>query len=200
MIPLDLDWKLIATLGATFFGIASFVPYIIEIFAGKTKPHAYTWLIWGITQGTATFAVFMGGGGDIGYTLVILTTLIFVIFFLSLKYGTKNIKRSDTVALAAALLAVVVWWQLDNPVLAVLMVTAIDGVGYLPTYRKLFGEPWSESFLAWIFCCISYSLSLIALTEYNVLTVSYLLLSLVAGILLLVISFAGRLRIPKPSR
>ncbi len=197
---LELDWKLIAALAATFFGIASFVPYIIEIFAGKTKPHAYTWLIWGITQGTATFAVFKGGGGDVGYTLVILTALIFVIFFLSLRYGTKNIKKSDTVALAAALLAVVVWWQLDNPVLAVLMVTAIDGVGYFPTYRKLLTEPWSESFLAWIFCCISYALSLFALSEYNVLTISYLLLSLVAGILLLAISFAGRLRIPKPAQ
>lgn len=198
MTPLDLDWKLITAFAATAFGIASFVPYVIEIFAGKTKPHAYTWLIWGITQGTATFAVFKGGGGAVGYTLILLTALIFAIFLLSLKYGTKNIKRSDTITLAFALLAVIVWWQLDNPVLAVLMVTAIDGVGYLPTYRKLLTEPWSESFLAWIFCCVSYSLSLLSLSEYNVLTVSYLLLSLVAGILLLAISFPGRLRIPRP--
>jgi hypothetical protein len=57
-----------------------------------------------------------------------------MVMLLSLKYGTRNITRSDTIILILALAAVFVWVQLDNPLLAVIMVTLIDLAGYVPSW------------------------------------------------------------------
>lgn len=192
------DWKIVVAILAVAEGSASFVPYFWEIFRRKTTPHIYTWLVWLITQGTATVGIIYGHGGIIGYGLIFGTFLVFLIFLLCFKYGTKNITRSDTVVLAFAFLAILVWWQLHNPVLSIFMVGAIDGLGYIPTYRKLWNEPWSESLSSWVMFSVAYVLSLLALTSYNLLTVPYLLICLLANVILIGICLVRRPLIPKP--
>jgi len=169
-----MDVKLILALLSTAITIAAYFPYLRDLFLKKTKPHAYTWLIWTITQGTATAALWYGGGNFAAISLTVGMLLVLLIFFLSLKYGTKNITKSDTFVLAMALLAIVVWWQLNNPLPAVLMVSAIDGLGYIPTIRKSFAEPWSETISFWVAMATASALALLANGEYNLLTVTYL--------------------------
>ncbi len=197
-IGLEADWKTYAAIGAVIIGNASFLPYLIGILKRETQPHAYTWLIWAITQGTAAAGLFYGGGGLVSYGLLLSSVLVFLIFLLSLKYGTKNIRKSDAIVLIAALAAIMVWWQLDNPVLAVVMVSAIDGIGYVPTYRKLLQQPWSENITSWVGFLVSYLLALASLLEYNALTVTYLITIFIASALLVVLALVGRMRIPKP--
>jgi hypothetical protein len=198
MSPLDVDWKTIAAIGAVVVGTSAFLPYLWEIFKGKTEPHMFTWLIWCITQGTATAGILYGGGGLIGKGLILSTVLVFMVFLLSFKYGTKNITRNDVIILALALLAIVVWWQLNNPVLAILMVTGIDALGYVPTYRKLMVEPWSESLVSWTAFSTAYVLSILSLVEYNLLTVPYLGICLLANLTLIAISLVRRRSISRP--
>ena len=141
----------------------------------KTKPHAYSWLIWAITQGIAVSALLYGGGGWGGFGLIAGTVLALGVFLLSLKYGSPNITRADTFILIAALSAILVWWQLESALLAVLMVTAIDIAGYIPSIRKTYADPSSEILSTWIFFLITDIFSLLALSEYNVLTTTYLI-------------------------
>lgn len=199
MFAFYLDPKVLIAITAIVVGIGAFIPYFSDIFKKKTTPHAYTWLIWLITQGTATAGIIYGNGGLIGYGLILGTGLVFLIFLLSLKYGTKNITLSDILILCLALIAIVVWWQLHNPVLAVFMVGAIDAMGYIPTYRKLYIEPWSESLGSWFLFSISYILSIASLREYNLLTVPYLSICLTANLLLVTICIVRRRSIPKPA-
>lgn len=169
-----MELKLVFGILATIITIVGYVPYFRDIFSIKTKPHLYTWLIWGITQGTATLALLKGGGKIGAISLLIGTILVAVIFFLSFKYGTKNITKSDTLALIFALLAILVWWQLDNPILAVLMVSLIDMLGYIPTLRKTFTDPSTETMFFWICMLATDILAMLANSEYNLLTMSYL--------------------------
>lgn len=76
----------------------------------------------------------MAGGGLGAIALTVGTICVFMVMLLSLKYGTRNITRSDTIILILALAAVFVWVQLDNPLLAVIMVTLIDLAGYVPSW------------------------------------------------------------------
>lgn len=102
--------KLVFAILATAIGIiGGFFPYFRDILLRKTKPHAYTWLIWTITQGTAVAGLWQGKGGWGTLPVSIGTVFVFVIFLLSLKYGTRNITRGDTFILIAALAAVAVW-------------------------------------------------------------------------------------------
>lgn len=189
--------KLIFAILAGLMGIAAFVPYIRDILLKKTKPHAYTWLIWAITQGTAVAGLWYGKGG--WGTLVLLsgTIFVFLIFLLSLKYGTRNITKSDTIILIAAFLAIVVWWQLHSPLLAVLMVSTIDGLGYLPSFRKTFEEPWTETATSWAVFSLVNILTIFSLTEYNLLTLTYLITITTANIILLSICLVRRRIIPR---
>ena len=182
-----MDIKILCALLATSLTVISYFPYIRDIFKRQTRPHVYTWLIWLITQGTATAALLYGGGGWGSASLIIGTALVFLLFLLSLKFGTKNITKSDMIVLTLALLAIIVWWLLDKPLLAVLMASAIDGLGYIPTYRKSWHDPRSETVLFWVGMVAAGLLSIVSLSEYNLLTTTYLVTLVVANIILVVL-------------
>ena len=194
----NIDFKLVIAIVATLLTVAAYFPYLRDLFQRKTKPHLYTWLIWAITQGTATVALLHGGGKFGAISLVVGTALVVVVLLLSFKYGTKNITKSDTFILVVALLAIVVWWQLKNPFIAVLMVSAIDGLGYIPTLRKSFAKPWSETLSFWGVMAIISALTIIANAEYNELTVMYLATLAVANTVVFTLCFFRRKVVQKP--
>jgi hypothetical protein len=172
--------------------IGAFLPYFRDIFLKKTKPHAYTWLIWTITQGTGAAGLLYGKGGWGVIALIIGTVFVFFIFLLSFKYGTRNITKGDAIILIVALLAIVVWWQLHSPLFAVFMVSAIDVLGYIPSFRKTFEEPWTETSISWAAFILANILSILALSKYNFLTLTYLLTMTAANIVLLSICLIRR--------
>jgi hypothetical protein len=196
----SLDWKSACAVAALLIGLSSQAFYIRGVLRGETKPHSYTWLIWTITLGVAAAGLLDGGANVlVASSLIVGAVSVFCTFLLSFKYGTKNITRGDTVLLIASLIAIFIYLQLDQPVLAVLMVSAIDGIGYVPTYRKSWSEPWSENIPAWMLITLSYIFSVLALDSYNILTLPYLTTIMTANILLIILLFVRRRKIPKPA-
>lgn len=189
-----MDWKFILGIIIVILVIIGYIPYFRDVFAKKTKPHLYTWLIWFVTQGTATVALLYGGGKFGSFGLIVGTGLVLVIVILSFRYGTKNITKGDTLTLIFALLAIIVWWQLDNPLLALFMVSAIDGLGYIPTFRKTWIDPTSETTFFWVMMAIVNILTLFAIAEHNFLTMTY---SIVLGIANITMVFIIKIRMKK---
>lgn len=190
------DFKTLFALAGLLSNIA-FLPYLIDLFKKRTKPHIYTWFIWLITQGTATLAALEGGAGLGILGLAVGMIFVTTVFVLSFWYGTKNITRFDTAALVVALAAILVWWGLKQPVLAVLLVSLIDGVGYMPTFRKSYTEPWSETVSSWAIFAGGNVASLLALESYNLLTVPYLAVIAVANTSLTLFLLIRRKRVSK---
>jgi len=191
-MPQNIDIKLVLSIAASVVTVIAYYPYIKDIFLRKTKPHIYTWLIWFITTGTATAGLWLGGGGNGIISISVVLLLVLFIVILSVKYGTKDITKGDTVILILALSSIIVWWQLDNPVLAVIMVAAIDGLGYIPTYRKSWNSPCEETFSFWVAMVAIYTLMLLSIAEYNLLTVPYVATALICNIILINILFFRR--------
>jgi uncharacterized membrane protein YjjP (DUF1212 family) len=192
-----MNIKLIISLIASVLLIIGYVPYFKDIFYKKTKPHLFTWLIWGITQGTATVLLLYGGGGFGSIGLIIGTMVVFCTFLLSFKYGTKDITNIDKLFLVSALLAIIIWWQLSNALIAVFIVSVIDGMGYIPTIRKTFKDPWSETLSFWLMMAIVDLLIIISNAEYNLLTVFYLSVLFIANITVFLICIFKRKVLPK---
>lgn len=195
-----MDYKIAFAVISTAIGIVFFYPYLKDIFKLQTRPHAYTWFIWIITQGTAVAGIYYGGGGIGSLGLISGTIFIFVVFLFSLKYGTRNITKIDTAILVTALLAIFIWWKLDSPRAAVLMVSGIDVIGYIPSYRKAFFEPWSETVITWLGFILGNFFAILSLREYNLLTLSYLVSITIANAILAGICIIRRRSIPKPLR
>ena len=100
IIGIDINIKIIFSIIASLLVIfGGYVFYLKDIFSRKTKPHIYTWLIWTITQGVALLGLLYGKGGWGALALSISTILVFIIFLISFKYGTKNITKFDTIIL-----------------------------------------------------------------------------------------------------
>lgn len=171
-----MNLKLAFAIVATVIGNLNTVPYIVNIFRLKTTPHSYSWLVWTILQVTGALAMFEGGAGGAGVLyLSIGAALCLLVFLLSLRYGTKNITAFDTVCLTGALSATAVWFFLRQPLLSVVLVALIDVVAFLPTFRKAFEEPWSETVSMYFLSGVAQLLSLGALSVYNVSTMLYLI-------------------------
>ena len=196
---MEIPLKLLLAGVSALFEFGAYATYVRGMFRGHTRPHAYSWLVWTLTQGTALAALWYGGGGWGALGLVVGTILAFSIFLLSFRHGTKNITRGDTVVLAIALGAILVWWKLDSPLAAVLMVTGIDMFGYIPSIRKSIIDPWSETISTWAIFFISDLFSLLALSEYNLLTMTYLTLITAANIVLISVCLIGRAYVREPA-
>lgn len=194
-----MDIKLIFAIISAVIQATGYLFYFRDIVTKKSNPHAYSWLIWAITQTTAALGVFYGNGGWGGTYLVLNTLFVAAIFFLSLKFGTKNITRSDTVVLITALMAIFVWWQLHQPVISILMVTGIDTLGSVPSIRKSFVEPWSETLIFWLLVTIAGILGVLAIKEYNFMSTFYIVISVVApDSAILLICFIRRFFVAEP--
>ena len=197
---MSFDVKTFFVIVAMCISVAAFYPYIRDVVRKKTQPHLYTWLIWTLTQGIAVAGIWYGGGGVGVLNLTVGWFFITVVLFLSFSRGTRNISPFDTMMLVAALLAILVWWQLQSALLAVLAASAIDIIGYIPTIRKTYEEPWSETVGVWIAFMVSNIVSIFALDAYNVLTLTYIVSIILAnGVLILVCLIRRRSRECSPA-
>ena len=194
-----MDVKIIFSVISVSVGLWAFYPYLKGVLKKETQPHEFTWLIWAITQGTATAGLWVGGGGIGAIYLTISTLLVTLIFLLSLKGGKKHITKSDIVVLIAALIGIGIWAVLDNPVLAVLLMSCIDVAGYIPTFRKSYSYPWTETALFWGLSGAANLFSIMALESYNLLTLSYLVTLLVGNTSLFVFLLIRRRSISNPA-
>jgi len=158
---------------ALIIAFISFFPYLKDIFAKKTTPHIYSWLIWAILQTVATVAIlrensFWSAIGVASLGLVSLT-----VFLLSFKYGTKNITLFDTACLAGALIAISFWIFANNVFVSIILITIIDFIAFLPTYRKGYEEPYSETIFLFICSAISNLFSFLSITHYSIVSSLY---------------------------
>lgn len=195
-----MEIKFVFAIAASILGISASIPYIRDIIRRKTNPHSFTWLIWAITQGTATAALWYGKAGFGVINPTIGTCSIILIFLLSFRYGERNITRSDIIVFAIAICAILIWWLMNNPVLSLILVCFIDLIAYIPTFRKSYRKPWNENLLAWIISTIANVLSIAALDKYTVLTLPYLITIFLSNSSFILFLFIRRRKIPNNSK
>jgi len=169
-----MEYKLLFGIASTVLAIVCFIPYFKDIFARRTEPHRYSWLVWTVLQTVGVTAQLKDGAGYGAWALAAGAVFCFTIFLLSFKYGTKNITNFDIVCLLASLGAIAIYFYITNPVWAVLAVAIVDFVGFLPTFRKGFQEPFTETVSLFIMSGTANVLSLVALQNYSVVTVLYI--------------------------
>lgn len=182
----------IVTVILAFVGI---VPYIIDIFRGKTKPHIFTWIVWALV----TFLAFLGqwarGGGAGSWTTGVTGLLTIFIAIISVKYGSRDITKSDVIIFISALIAIIPWLLTSNPTLSIIILTIVNTLAFIPTIRKTIKDPKSETFSSYVIHTFRHSLSILALSNYNLATFLYPAVVALSNLSVVLIIIKSRLNI-----
>jgi hypothetical protein len=162
-------------LGALAFLISLIgtIVYIRSIFKNESKPHFYTWLVFAILTLIAFAAQLADNAGPGAWMMGMTAVSCSTISLLSLKYGETSRTRGDKICLATALLAILPWFLTKNPLISVLMISAIDGIAMIPTIRKSWHQPYQENLLSYALANLKNLISLFALLNFTMTTALY---------------------------
>ncbi len=158
---------------AVIIELASYSIYFIGIYQGKTKPHAFSWFVWGVLTLVGFAAVLTTDGGSVSWILGINALVNFIIA--GIGFWQKNVQYDayDWAALLGSFLGVFFWWLTSNPLYAVILVSISDAVAVVPTFRKAYRLPFEENSTSFVVGILYYILAILALTSFNFTTILY---------------------------
>lgn len=153
---------------------AMFVPYIRSIHQGRTRPHAFSWIVWAL----GTFVVFFAqtaGGGGLGAWPIGVSGLIsgYIALLAYGKRADRSITTTDWFFLAIALAALPCWFLTSNPLSAVVILTGVDLAGFGPTFRSAYARPYDERIGFYLLGTVRNGLAIAALEHYSLTTVLF---------------------------
>lgn len=168
-----MDHKAVIGVAATAIAFVSYVPYIRDILAGKTRPHAISWLIWGTLTAIGFAGQVVGDGGPGAWATGFAALVCLLVFVLGLGKGRTDIAPMDWVSLLGAGVALALWAITHDPLLSVVTVTVIYALGYVPTVRKSWYRPHTETLGTHYLSALRCFVSLFALTQVTLVTALY---------------------------
>lgn len=179
---------------AAILAIAGNVPYIIDILKGRVHPHAYTWFVWTIVSGIVFFGQIASGAGIGALPTAAAEIFTLVIFLLSLKYGFKQVTRTDTFFLLLALGGIVPWILTNDPTVSVVIAVSIDVIAFIPTLRKTWVAPKTETSILFSMNVVRHILALFSMQAYNIATTLHSIAMITTNSLMTLLIITDRFR------
>ena len=166
---------------ADIYRILSLHTFIRSILQGTTRPHAFSWVIWSC----CTFIVFLAqladnagaGAWPIGVSGII---TVYVAILAYVKQTDNMISRIDWLFFMLAMTSIPLWYFTSDPLLSVIILTAIDLLGFAPTFRKAYARPYEEQLTFFVLMAIRNLIAIAALEHYSATTVLFPALTTVA--------------------
>jgi hypothetical protein len=170
----------ILTIAMAFIG---YIPYFKDTISGKTKPHVISWFLWTLVSFIAFGLQWSKGAGAGAYANFAMGLICLVLFIFSFKNGTTKIKTVDVISFILALLAIILWLVVHQPVWSITLVVLIDALSFTPTFVKSWSKPKQETLFTWILSTVRQGCALLALKEVNFVTAAFPVYALSANAL-----------------
>lgn len=161
--------ELIGIIGIALVVIA-YAPYIFDIIRNKAKPHPFSWLIWTITSVSMFILQTLHGSGSGAYPLGVVSVFALTIAILAFYKSKVVITKSDIVCLVLALIGIIFWLVVRQPLVSVVLLLLVDLVGFAPTLRKGWRAPYEDSISLWGINFFRQFSSILAIQKYNPIT------------------------------
>jgi hypothetical protein len=182
---MELDFKLLLGIASAIVAFVNYLPYLIGVVRQTLHPHAFSWIIFTIITATISVAQLTEGAGPGAWATGATSITTFLIACFALKNGGYRVTRSDKLSFVGALVAIPAWIITANPLVAVIILTIIEALGFFPTYRKAWRKPHDESILAFSLTILKYVLALGAMQTYTLTTVLFPIALLILSSLLI---------------
>ncbi|MEZ5938336.1 MAG: hypothetical protein R3C52_08955 [Hyphomonadaceae bacterium] len=143
-------------------------------FQGRTRPHAFSWVVWATTTFLAFVAQMAEGGGmgawPIGLSGLISAAMAILAY---VKRGDASITRGDWLFLGGAFLALPVWALTSDALWAVVILTTVDLLGFGPSFMKAWRRPHEDRIYFYAVMAARNALSILALENRSLSTVLF---------------------------
>lgn len=169
---------------AVVLAILGNVPYLRAVLRNRIQPHPYTWFVWSVVSAVTFFGQVAKGGGIGAIPTGVAEACTIAIFLSSLRNGFKNIRKTDTYFLAIALLGLIPWALTSDPTLSVIIVVGLDVAAFVPTLRKAWAQPRTETPTLFAMNVLRHVLTLFSLEAYNIATTLHSLAMIIANALM----------------
>jgi len=171
---MEISYKEILSAVAIALTCFSFFPYIRSVLTGSTKPHVFSWIIWGSTT-LVVFAAQLADGGGVGAWPIGFSGVV-TIYVAALAFAKKSditITRTDWLFFLAAATSLPCWYLTADPLWAVVILTAVDIFGFGPTIRKAYHHPFDEQLTFFVLMAVRNAVAAVALEHYSLTTLMF---------------------------
>lgn len=158
---------------ASILAIIGYFPYIRDIRAGKTKPHMFSWFVWTLMTGIYLFAQLSDGAGIGALTMGVTTLMSLYIIIISIRKSERTIKLVDWISFIISLIALVSWILVKTPLYAVILIVIADIAAFMPTFRKSYNNPNSETVETFAIAALKHVLSIFSLQSITFISSFY---------------------------
>lgn len=186
------DYKNILGSIAVTLALLSYAVYFLSIYKGQTKPHGFTWFVWGTLSAVGLGAVWVSGGGSGTWVIAVNMIACYTVATIAFLQHRVRYDRFDWLALLGAFLAMFLWWLTNNPLAAILLVSISDVTGAIPTIRKAYKFPFEENPQTFIFGIAYYIFSLFALQDFSFTTSLYHFAIIAVDIVIILVVYLRR--------
>jgi len=170
-----MSYKELFSLIAIVLTLVSFYPYISSIKKGETKPHYFSWIIWGLTTTLSSFTELADDGGVGAYSVFIAGVICFYIAYLAYRQKRDyTIDTSDWIIFYVALGSLVVWYITSIPLWTAIILTTVDSIGFIPTFKKSYDYPWEEHIGFYLLITMKNLFAIVAMENYTITTTIFL--------------------------
>ncbi len=170
---MQVNIKVLIAIVSVLMTLVGYFYYFRDIFAGKTKPHAFSWLVWASLTAIAFAGQISDNAGPGAWVTGVTAFISFVIFSLAISKGEKDITKTDKFSLLGAAAALGLWFVTSDPLLAIILITGVDFLGFLPTIRKSYTKPHEETLVSYMLAGLKFLLAIFALDNYTLVTWLY---------------------------
>ena len=142
--------------------------YLRSIIWGNTKPNLVSWIIWTLPPFIGVFLMLKAGAGLSfwGVLAAGITSLIVVVVSFLKNNGYWQLNRFDLICGAIALTSLIIYALTYNLGISILFAIVADSLAYIPTIRKSWKYPETESGATYIGGVINNSLALLVITNW----------------------------------
>ncbi|ABI77030.1 putative membrane protein [Hyphomonas neptunium ATCC 15444] len=155
-------------LGALLLTFIAFFPYIRSILRGQTRPHAFSWMIWGASTFVVAMAQLSDGAGVGAWPIAVSGLITLLVAWLAYRRSAgMHVTRVDWAFLLLALSALPFWYFTETALPAVIILTGVDLLGFGPSIRKAYTHPYEENVAFFLLGAFRNAMVLLALEHYS---------------------------------
>ncbi|MBN1779328.1 MAG: hypothetical protein JW816_03870 [Candidatus Buchananbacteria bacterium] len=190
-------WLVIISSIISLTGIAT---YIRDTIASRSKPNLVTWSLWAMAPFIGTAAALAAHQANLSTVRVFLAGFAPFLVVVTSLFNPKSywkLTRFDFTCGAISVLAIIAWLGLGSTQWAVALAVAADGLALLPTLRKAWNFPETETGLTFLAGLISTIIVMPLIPRWDIENSAFQIYLLVANSLLVLFIYRKKLKFKK---